>query len=504
MDFIWSFVSTGIKKKYEVGEVIGKGKFSVVKLGKYKETGKTYAIKCIQKKTCKLDQERLELELEIMKKVHHPNCIQFHEVFQSRNKMYIVMEHVSGGELFDRIIEKEHYNEGEAAIVATQLLDAVAYLHSIDVVHRDIKPENVLYANKSDDSPVKLADFGLGKILDVHGGMMSTMCGTPAYLAPELIKQSGYTDKVDVWSSGVLLYILLCGCPPFGQDLSMPVLFDRIKRGYYFFPEPQWHGVSKEAIDLVSKMMTVNPEKRLTAAQCLAHPWFKKSKEKKLPVHGLAPMQERLKEWNTARRMKGAVNAVTALTKYINAAAFTQPSPPSQQHILEQVRADKERLLELRESFDLLDKDKTGRISVKNISKSLADIGAVVSEEFVQYGLTKYDFKHQGTMDFDEFCIMMGPDVAPGLARSLSGELELRTVFDFFDADRTGVIGPNQLKDALRKIGARSSDDEVRNIMQLADTNMDGQIDFAEFSALCNKHFLTTDIDGADLARVKS
>lgn len=317
---MFSFLTTGIKKYYDIGETLGKGSFAVVKLGIPKDGGPNVAIKIIEKKAKEYDEASLQQEIMIMKKVSHPNCIKLHEVFDEKIKLYITMELITGGELFDRIISKGHYSEKDAAELLHCVAHAVGYLHEVGIVHRDLKPENLLYASGDEQDPnydvIKVADFGLAKVVSGGGadGSMTTTCGTPGYVAPEVLEQNpnGYGPEVDCWSLGVILYILLCGFPPF-YDESNAVLFQLIKKGKYTFPSPYWDDISEDAKDLVRKLLTVDPKNRLDIKGIFSHK-FIASKESNSSV-ALAHQGEQLKKYVARGRFKKAVNTVMAVGK---------------------------------------------------------------------------------------------------------------------------------------------------------------------------------------------
>eukprot|EP00287_Rhodomonas_sp_CCMP768_P007765 CAMPEP_0196728014 /NCGR_PEP_ID=MMETSP1091-20130531/8843_1 /TAXON_ID=302021 /ORGANISM="Rhodomonas sp., Strain CCMP768" /LENGTH=503 /DNA_ID=CAMNT_0042070713 /DNA_START=119 /DNA_END=1630 /DNA_ORIENTATION=- len=274
-------LSKGVHKSYEIGKTIGKGSFAVVKEGLQKETGLRVAIKIVDKKDAVFDAESLEQEIATMKKVSHPNCVLLHEVYDESNKTYLILDLITGGTVMDRIIAIDHFSEKDAAAVTADVLNAVHYLHNIGITHRDLKPENLLYASNDPNSPdyntIKVADFGLAKFVS-ESSMMKTTCGTPGYVAPEVLDPylpftNGYGPEVDLWSLGVVLYIMLCGFPPFYDD-STAVLFKQIRKGEYTFPSPYWDEVSEGAKDIVSKVLVVDPSKRYTAQQCLDHAWI--------------------------------------------------------------------------------------------------------------------------------------------------------------------------------------------------------------------------------------
>jgi calcium/calmodulin-dependent protein kinase I len=229
-----------------------------------------YAIKIIDKG--KLNKEELAVihdEVDIMQKVSHPNCVKMYELYDTKKKLYMVLEILRGGELFDRIVKKRFFSEQQAAQVIQSVVSAIQYLHKIGVVHRDLKPENLLYATKEDDSIIKLTDFGLAKFTQVK---MATACGTPGYVAPEILSGKPYGPEVDLWSVGVILYILLCGFPPF-YDENTSNLYRTIKAGKFDFPSPYWDEISDPAKNLISRLLTVDPKQRATSEQVLAHPW---------------------------------------------------------------------------------------------------------------------------------------------------------------------------------------------------------------------------------------
>jgi len=245
-----------------------------VKEGIRKASGKKYAVKCISKKLIdKKELALLEREIDIMKKLQHPNIIQLMEVIDSPDTLYLILEFISGGELFDAIVNKGSYTEEQTAKIVKQILEAVQYIHAHGIAHRDLKPENLLLSGEEGKEEfVKIADFGLSK--DFGAEQLQTSCGTPDYVAPEVLMGDPYDMSVDIWSIGVITYVLLCGFPPFYGE-TQKELFENIMNGNYDFPDPEWRDVSPEAKNFIKKILVVNPEERYTADACLADPWIK-------------------------------------------------------------------------------------------------------------------------------------------------------------------------------------------------------------------------------------
>uniref|UniRef100_A0A4W2I8B0 calcium/calmodulin-dependent protein kinase n=1 Tax=Bos indicus x Bos taurus TaxID=30522 RepID=A0A4W2I8B0_BOBOX len=241
----WKKQTTNIRKTFIFMEVLGSGAFSEVFLVKQRVTGKLFALKCIKKSPAFRDSS-LENEIAVLK-------------------------NVSGGELFDRILERGVYTEKDASLVIQQVLSAVKYLHENGIVHRDLKPENLLYLTPEENSKIMITDFGLSKM--EQNGVMSTACGTPGYVAPEVLAQKPYSKAVDCWSIGVITYILLCGYPPFYEETESK-LFEKIKEGYYEFESPFWDDISESAKDFICHLLEKDPNERYTCEKALRHPWI--------------------------------------------------------------------------------------------------------------------------------------------------------------------------------------------------------------------------------------
>jgi len=258
--------------RYDLGDELGRGAFSVVRKCTDKTSGEHFAVKFVEKKNVGSDMVRLQTEIDILKRVKHPNIINLKEVFETDDYIYIVTELVTGGELFDKIVELGAYSEADAAKLVHKMVSAIDYLHSQGIVHRDLKPENLLIKDDKDISEVKIADFGLSKIV-AQKVMMQTACGTPGYVAPEVLNATGYDKEVDLWSIGVITYILLCGFPPFYNE-SLPLLFEQIMTADYDYPEEYWDEISDNAKNFIDKLLVVDPAQRMTAKDALNHPWL--------------------------------------------------------------------------------------------------------------------------------------------------------------------------------------------------------------------------------------
>ncbi|XP_035516636.1 serine/threonine-protein kinase DCLK2 isoform X2 [Morone saxatilis] len=264
--------ATTISEKYNVGKVIGDGNFAVVKECVERSTGKEFALKIINKAKCSGKEHLIENEVAVLRKVKHPNIIMLIEEVDTSSELYLVMELVKGGDLFDAITSSAKYTERDATVMVYNLAGALKYLHSLNIVHRDIKPENLLVFEYPDGTKsLKLGDFGLATVVE---GPLYTVCGTPTYVAPEIIAESGYGLKVDIWAAGVITYILLCGFPPFRSESNMQEdLFDQILLGRLDFPSPYWDNITDSAKELIGQMLQVNAEARYTAQDILSHPW---------------------------------------------------------------------------------------------------------------------------------------------------------------------------------------------------------------------------------------
>ncbi|KAA0706498.1 Serine/threonine-protein kinase DCLK2 [Triplophysa tibetana] len=264
--------SSVITEKYKVGKVIGDGNFAVVRECVERSSGQEFALKIIDKAKCSGKEHLIANEVSILRRVRHPSIIMLIEELDTPAELYLVMELVKGGDLFDAITSSTKYTERDASAMLFNLTGALRYLHRMNIVHRDIKPENLLVCEYPDGTKsLKLGDFGLATVVE---GPLHTVCGTPTYVAPEIIAETGYGLKVDIWAAGVITYILLCGFPPFRSERNQQdELFEQIMLGKLEFPAPYWDNIGVTAKDLIGKMLQVNVGARYTADEVLSHPW---------------------------------------------------------------------------------------------------------------------------------------------------------------------------------------------------------------------------------------
>jgi len=273
--------------KYEKGKEIGRGAFSIVYKGIRKSDNSEIAIKVVNKVGQSADVIKLlRREISVMKKLQHPGIVSLYDVFEDDSSITMVLEYINGGELYDQIIDRGSFSEKDAISTVRQLLNALAYMHSNGVAHRDLKPENLLCA--SDSQTVKIADFGLSKDFST-ASVMQTCCGSPSYVAPEVLGGGVYDTACDIWSLGVITYVLLSGFLPFFADTQQE-LFDRIMDGQFEFDQDVWDDVSDEAKDFVTQCLTLEPSERPSAATLLKHPWIASSTARTHKLNARASM----------------------------------------------------------------------------------------------------------------------------------------------------------------------------------------------------------------------
>eukprot|EP01103_Thecamoeba_quadrilineata_P008336 TRINITY_DN180_c0_g2_i2.p1 TRINITY_DN180_c0_g2~~TRINITY_DN180_c0_g2_i2.p1 ORF type:complete len:383 (+),score=107.78 TRINITY_DN180_c0_g2_i2:50-1198(+) len=329
-EYIKNFMNRGTpQEQYHIGRVLGKGAFGEVNEGIHKKTGEKRAIKFISKSNPNFSNDYIQVttesEIEILCSISQDNIVQMKDLFIDEKQYCIILELVTGGELFDKIVELTSYSEQQAATLIKQVFTGIHALHEKNIVHRDLKPENLLLSSKEEDAYIKIADFGLAKKIKSKSERMSEAVGTLMYIAPEIIKMArekrggnenpaGYSMKVDVWSAGVILYIMMCGMPPF-YDEDDKKLFDQILSDPVEFPSPEFDIISDEAKHFIMKLLERDPEKRLSAAEALNDPWITRGESGALGEHNLPLTVAQLKKFNARRRLRAAILATKALNK---------------------------------------------------------------------------------------------------------------------------------------------------------------------------------------------
>ena len=437
---------------YDVIKQLGKGGYGKVYEVKNKKSGAIYACKHLSKLSIK-NLEKFEREINILINTDHPNIIKIYEVFESQRSLYLVMELCKGGEIFDRIIEhiqsKQMYSEKDAAEIFRQVMSSIEYCHNNGICHRDLKPENLLYLNEGGEkgNPVKVIDFGLSQIIS-PSKKLKTKVGTAYYVAPEILK-GDYTEKCDIWSAGVILYIFLSGDPPF-NGASDSVIYSKIAQMKFTFPEKKWKTISKEAKELICNMIA--PEKdRYTARQVLDHPWFKNASS--IPLSALNFDPNAFKEYYWGSAMKKASLLFIAS------------------------RLDENEIKTLKKTFEAFDKSLNGQISYNELREGLLQLKCnKFNENDIKLLFKSIDLDQNGKIDYTEF-------LAATLNKSNYGKNErLFEAFCRFDKDKDGVITKEELLQALK--AEKSQESEVENYIKAVDKNGDGKIDYKEFLSL--------------------
>jgi calcium-dependent protein kinase len=443
-----------LRDLYTLGRKLGQGQFGVTYLCVEKSTGKEFACKSIAKR--KLismeDVEDVRRELHIMHHLSgHPNIVNIKGAYEDVTSVHLVMELCAGGELFDRIIQRGHYSEAKAAELTRTIVGVVEACHSLGVMHRDLKPENFLFSNHSEDAALKTTDFGLS-VFFKPGEIFTDVVGSPYYVAPEVLRKH-YGPEADVWSAGVILYILLSGVPPFWAETEQGI-FEQVLKSELDFVSDPWPKISESAKDLLRKMLNPNVAKRLKSHQVLCHPWIRED--------GVAPdrpidpaVQTRLKQFSAMNKLKKIAIRVIAES------------------------LSEEEIAGLKEMFLMMDSDGSGAISFEELKEGLKKVGSNLMEADIRQLMDAADVDHNGTIDYGEFL------AATLNLNKIEREENLYAAFSYLDKDKSGYLTTDELQQACNDF--HMGDMCVEDLIREVDQDNDGRIDYNEFVTMMRK-----------------
>ena len=437
---------------YEFKKKLGKGGHGKVFEIINRITKEKRACKQIKKSKIK-NKEQFEREINILMKADHINIIKLYEVYEDENYLNLIMEECKGGSLFDKLVQNIknnlNYTEHEISIIFSQIMSVILYCHSNNICHRDLKPENILFSNEGEslyDNPIKVIDFDLSSIFSKK--KMETQVGTAYYIAPEVLKGK-YNESCDIWSAGVILYILLSGEPPFyGQNNNE--IYKKIIEMKFDFPEDKWSNISKSAKDLIKKMIAPE-EKRINAHEVLEHKWFKHNEEKSNETLNLS-----------FKSLKNFVNSndLKKLTLTFIAS-----------------RLNNNEINNLNKIFKAFDKENNGSISLLELKNGLIEFKKKMNVDEIINIFDSIDCNKNGKIDYSEF-------IAATIDKKIYlDEEKLFEAFNTFDKDKNGKISKDDFEKIL-KDDDLLNDENIKKIISEVDKNKDGYIDYNEFLAM--------------------
>ncbi|KAM5588698.1 calcium-dependent protein kinase 21-like [Rosa sericea] len=441
-----------IKQYYTLGKELGRGQFGITYLCTDKSTGDTYACKSILKRklVSKSDRDDIKREIQIMQHMSgQRNIVDIKGAYEDRYSVHLVMELCAGGELFDRIIAQGVYSERAAAAIVRDIVNVVHSCHVMAVMHRDLKPENFLLSSKGQGAMLKVTDFGLSVFIE-EGKVYRDIVGSAYYVAPEVLRRS-YGKEIDIWSAGVILYILLSGVPPFWAETERGI-FNAILEGVVDFESQPWPSISDGAKDLVRKMLTQDPKKRITSLKVLEHPWLRVGGEASdKPID--SAVLSRMKQLRAMNKLKKLALKVIA------------------------ENLSEEEIKGLKAMFTSMDTDKSGTITYEELKTGLARIGSRLSETEVRQLMDAADVDGNGSIDYIEF-------ISATMHRQrLERDEHLYKAFQYFDKDSSGYITRDELEAAMKEHGM-GDENTIKEIIAEVDADNDGRINYTEFCTM--------------------
>jgi len=443
--------------EYAIQQVLGRGAYGIVYKTIHKKSGEIRAIKKIKKSRKEVDGKLLE-EISILKQLDHPNIMKIYEFTSNEKEHYIVSEYIPGGELFDMVSMHKRFTEVDAAFVMRQLLAAISYCHSRNIVHRDLKLENILIDTIKDKKPiVKIIDFGTALITQPKE-RLSKKVGSIYYIAPETLR-GDYTLKCDIWSLGVIMYILLSGTAPFNASNNKKIM-EAILKGDFDFPKPLWDNISDEAKDLINKMLTYDPRKRITAIEAYKHPWLQICAPIKLdPSHARAAL-ENIRSFNAKEKLQKAALML----------------------IVSQFMSKQERD-KLKDIFLALDKNANGKITYQELIQgySMTTGDNTFIKEEIDEASKGFSIDKNKEINYSDFLL------AAANKNNLVTLKNIKKAFDVFDLSNSGYILPSEIKTILGP--GKKLDEKIWNeIVAEADLTGDGRVSYHEFEYLMKKY----------------
>eukprot|EP00826_Nyctotherus_ovalis_P019054 TRINITY_DN15814_c0_g1_i2.p1 TRINITY_DN15814_c0_g1~~TRINITY_DN15814_c0_g1_i2.p1 ORF type:complete len:512 (-),score=139.77 TRINITY_DN15814_c0_g1_i2:93-1628(-) len=445
-----------VSQSYTLHGKIGQGSFGVVYRATHNASGNIRAIKVLDRtKMSTEDQQKLNEEIGVLKKLDHPNIMKLFEVFTDAQNYYLVTEFIDGGELFGETQRRGIFAEKTAAAVMRQLLSVVMYCHKRGMVHRDLKPKNILISKDSDGNiaNIKVIDFGAATAF-APNAVLRDMVGTPYYIAPEVLDKS-YNEKCDVWSCGVILYILLSGCQPFSGKNPEEVM-DKVREKKFRYCNPK---MSPESKDLIDNMLKCPQESRFSAQQAYGHKWIRKNCDTSVNSETTRSLLSNLENFRIEKKLQQAVLM----------------------YIATQLISDKEKI-RLQKAFEELDQDGDGQLSRGELIKGLTQLSESMSkaDKDVELMLKNVAMEHRGSIHYSEFIVALMDK------RKVLTDGNVRQSFELLDKAKRGFVGKEDVREVL---GANKNlPDEVwEQVIKEANQKMDGKLTFDEFTHMMSE-----------------